>query len=59
MSRKCFEKKPVDLLVIGEEGKKHYVLIKYFNTFKHDYTLNCVREQYCRCCLQPFSTEEI
>ena len=26
----------VDLLLIGEEGKSYYVLIKEFNTFKYD-----------------------
>ena len=48
----------VDLLLIGEEGKKHYVLIKWFNTFLYDYTLNRVRKQFCRYCLQGFKTAE-
>ena len=39
-TKKCFEGKHVDLLLIGEEGKRHYVLIKDFNTFMHDYALN-------------------
>ena len=30
-TKKCFEGKRVDLLLIGEEGKRHYVLIKDFN----------------------------
>ena len=33
VSKKCCEENYVDLLVIGEEGKKYYVLIKGFNTF--------------------------
>ena len=41
------KKKHFDLLLIGEEGKKQYVLIKDFNIFMHDHTL------------QIFSTEEI
>ena len=28
-------------ILIGEKGKKHYVLIKDFNTFMYDYTLLC------------------
>ena len=32
ISKKC-EEEHVDLLLIGKEAKRHYVLIKYFNTF--------------------------
>ena len=38
--KKCCEEKHVDLLLIGEEGQKHYVLIKDFNTFMYDHTLH-------------------
>ena len=31
--------KHVDLLLIGEEGKKHYVLIKDLNAYMCDHTL--------------------
>ena len=31
MSKKCCEDKHVDLLLLEEEGKKHYALIKDFN----------------------------
>ena len=41
MSKKCFEDKHSDLLLIGGEGKGHYVLIKDFNTFMYNYTLHC------------------
>ena len=34
------EKKHVDLLLIGEEGKGHYVLIKDCNTFMYDHKLH-------------------
>ena len=30
----------VDLSLIGEEDKRHYVLIKDFSTFMYDHTLN-------------------
>ena len=32
-------KKHIDLLLIVEEGKRHYALIKYFNTCMYDHTL--------------------
>ena len=32
------EKKHGDLLLIGKEGKKHYVLINHFNTFTEENT---------------------
>ena len=40
VSKKCWEKKHVDLLLIGEEGKGHYVLIKDCNTFMYDHKLH-------------------
>ena len=36
----CEEK--LVLLLIGEERKRHYVLIKDFNTFMYNHTLHCV-----------------
>ena len=36
--KKCCEEQHVDLLLIGEEGKRHYVLIKDFSTFMYDPT---------------------
>ena len=45
--------------MIGEEGKRHYVLIKYFNTLMYDQTLHDRRKYFCRWCLQFFSTAEI
>ena len=38
--KKCYENKHVDLLLIGEGEKKHYVLIKDFNTFMYYHTLH-------------------
>ena len=46
VSKKCCEEKHVDLLLIEEIGKTHYVLITVEKTF-------------CRYCLQDFSKEEI
>ena len=59
VSKKCCEEKTVDLLLIGKEGKKHYLLTKDFNTFIYDHTLHCGKKHLCRYCLQAFSTEEI
>ena len=39
VSNKCCEEKHVDSLLIGEEGKRHYVVIKDFSTFMYDHTL--------------------
>ena len=33
MLKKCCKEKHVDLLLIGEEAKRHYVFTKDFNTF--------------------------
>ena len=33
VSKKCFDKTPAYLLLIGEKGKRHYALIKAFNPF--------------------------
>ena len=57
--KKCYEEKHVDILLIGEEGKRHYVPIKDFNTFMYDHTLHRGNNFLCRYCLQAFSTEEI
>ena len=55
--KQYFEEKHMDLL-LGEEGKMNYVLIKNFNTFMYDYTLHCGRKQYCHFCLLAISTEK-
>ena len=52
VSKKCCEDKHVDLLLIDEGEKKHYVLIKDFNTFMHDQALHRGRRLFCRYCLQ-------
>ena len=37
VSKRSFEEKHVDLLLIGEERKRYYVLIKEFKTFMYNY----------------------
>ena len=39
-SKKCFEERHVDLLLLGEEARRHYVFIKDINTFMYDHTLH-------------------
>ena len=57
LSRKCCEEKHFDLLLIGEKGKNHYVLVKNVNAFMYDHKLHRVRKHFCCYCLQAFSTE--
>ena len=45
--------------LIGEQGKRHYVLIKDFNTFMYNHTLHRGRKHVCHCCLKAFSTKGI
>ena len=40
MSKKCYEEKHVDPLLIGEEDKTYCVFIKDSNTFMYDHTLH-------------------
>ena len=41
VSKQYYEQNHVNLLLIGEEGKRNNVLIKDFNTFAHGQTLHC------------------
>ena len=59
VSKKCYEEKHVDLLLIREESKGHYALIKDFRIFIYDRTLHRGRKHFCGYCLKVFSTEEI
>ena len=52
-------KRHVDLLLIREEGKRHFVLIKKSKTFMHDHILHHGRKHFCRYCLKAFSAAEI
>ena len=56
---KCCEEKYVDLLLIGEEAKRHYVLIKDFNTFMYGHTLHCGRQHSHVIVFSASSAEEI
>ena len=48
-----------DLLLVGKEGKRHYVLINCSNIFIYDHSLHRRKKTFCRYCLQAFGKEEI
>ena len=49
----------MDLLLITDENKSHYVYIKDFNRFMCNKTKNKNRKHFCKCCLQCFSSEKV
>ena len=56
--KKCYEDKHLFLLLIREKDKRHFILIKDFNTFMYDHIFHCGRKNFCRHFLQACSTEE-
>ena len=49
----------MNLLLITEETKTHYVLIKDFNKFMFNQTKHKERKHFCMFCLQCFSSEQV
>ena len=49
----------MDLLLLIDDNKSHYVYIKDFNTFMFHKTKNKNKKWFCRSCLQCFSSENI
>ena len=49
----------MDLLLISDENKSHYVYIKDFNRFMFNKTKNKNKKHFCKCCLQCFSGEKV
>ena len=47
----------MDLLLIFDENKSHYVYIKDSNRFMFSKTKN--KNYFCKCCLQCFSSEKV
>ena len=58
ISKETFEDQ-MNLLLITEDEKKHYVLIKDFNTFMYNQTKHKNKKHFCMFCLQCFSSERI
>ena len=49
----------MDLVLITDENKSHYVYIKDFNRFMCNKTKNKNKKYFCKCCLQCFSSEKV
>ena len=58
ISKETFEDQ-MNLLLITEDEKKHYVLIKDFNAFMYNQTKHKDKKHFCMFCLQCFSSERI
>ena len=58
ISKEKFEDQ-MNLLLITEDEKKHYVLIKDFNAFMYNQTKHKEKKHFCMYCLQCFSSESI
>ena len=49
----------MDLLLLINDDKSHYVYIKDFDTFMFHKTKNKNKKWFCRSCLQCFSSESV
>ena len=58
VSKQKFEDS-IDLLLLYEDDKSHYVYIKDFNTFMFHKTKNKNKKWFCKSCLQCFSNENV
>ena len=58
ISKEKFEDQ-INLPLITEDQKKHYVLIKNFNAFMYNQTKHENKNHFCMYCLQCFSSERI
>ena len=58
VSDKKFEDS-IDLLLLIDDDKSHYIYIKDFNTFLFHKTKNKNKKWFCRSCLQCFSSENV
>ena len=58
ISKETF-KDQMNLLLITKDEKKHYVLIKDFNTFMYNQSKHKEKKHFCMYCLQYFSSERI
>ena len=49
----------MDLLLICDANKSHYVYIKDFHRFMFSKTKNKNKKHFCKCCFQCFSSEKV
>ena len=54
-----FHTQTLNVLLITQENKSHYVLIKDFNHLMYSKTKDQHKKHHCMFCLQSFTTEEI
>ena len=52
-------KNHMDLLMITDENKSHFVYIRYFNRSMCNKTKNKNKKHFCRYCLQCLSSEKV
>ena len=58
VSKKSYEK-VLNVLLISNEEKSHYVLIKDFNRLMYQRTKHQHEKHFCMSCLKNFTTKEI
>ena len=58
ISKEDFEME-LNLLLLDSDGKKHYVLIKDFNSFMFKQTKQKSKKNFCMNCLQCFSSKDV
>ena len=58
ISKETF-KDQMNLLLITKDEKKHYILIKHFNSFMYNQSKQKERKHFCMYCLQCFSSERV
>ena len=56
---KKYHNKTLNLLLITEKSKSHYVFIKHYTRLMFSRTKHKGKKHYCMSCLQSFTTEEI
>ena len=56
---KKFNEQELNVLLISNEEKSHYVFIKDFNRLMYSKTKHKDRKHFCMSCLQNFTTKEI
>ena len=54
-----FNEQVLNVLLISNEEKSHYVFIKDFNRLMYSRTKHKDRKHFCMSCLQNFTTKEI
>ena len=58
ISKQTFEDS-IDLLLLTENNKSHYLYIKDFNTFMFHKTKTKNKKWFCKSCLQRFSSKNV